>query len=115
MKRRILVLGSILTGLCLLILGIAWDRLVPSSAYWSPEQAEEYTAAQLDMHSKSHQHGAGAENDMVLARERFAKISRQLERARGTQRISGTVFLAAGVLLLVGGVGLHFSQNRHQS
>jgi hypothetical protein len=112
MKRRALVLSSILAGFCLLLMGLVWNRLVPTTAYWSPEQAEEYSAAQLDMHSKSHQHGDAAEKEMTIARERFAKISDQLDRARGTQKFGGTIFLAAGVLLLLAGVGLHFAQNR---
>ena len=114
MKRRILVPSSILVGFCLLCLGLAWNRLVPSSAYWSPDQAEEYTAAQLEMHTKSHHHDGDAEQEknMDAARERFDKISHQLERARGSQERTGTLFLAAGVSLLLVGVLLHLSGNR---
>ncbi len=114
MKRRVLVLSLLLIGLCLVVLGLAWDHLVPSSAYWGPEQAKELTAAQIEMHSKSHHHGADAEQQMAAARERYRKISQQLETARGSQKRIGTFFLAAGVLLLVAGVVLHVSQNRSQ-
>jgi hypothetical protein len=112
MNRRLLVAGLIVAGLCLFGVGLAWDRLVPSSAYWSVEQAKEYTAAQLEMHTKSHQHGADGEQEMAVARERFAKVNRQLERARGSQKFSGTLFLAAGITLLLVGVALHVSRQR---
>jgi len=114
MNRRTLVFSLIAVGLCLLVVGLAWDRLVPSSAYWTPEQAQELSAAQLDMHTKSHQHGADAEQQMAAARERYKDISTQLDRARGSQRIMGTLFLAAGVLLLVTSIVLHFSQSRNE-
>ena len=104
----------ILGGLCLLILGLAWNRLVPSAAYWGPEQANELSAAHRDMHTKSHQHGADAEKEMAIARERFKKISQQLERARGSQSRIGTLFLVAGVSLLLVGIVLHFSQSRSE-
>jgi hypothetical protein len=114
MTRPVLVGTLILGGLCLLILGLGWNHLVPSAAYWSPEQASELSAAHRDMHTKSHQHGADAENQMAIARDRFKKISQQLESARGSQSRIGTLFLLAGVALLVAGIVLHLSQNRSE-
>ena len=92
MKRRVLVLSLLLIGLGLVVLGLAWDHLVPSSAYWGPEQANELTAAHTDMHSKSHHHGADAEQQMATARERYEKISQQLESARGSQKRYRNIF-----------------------
>lgn len=114
MNRRTLVFGLIAVGLCLLGVGLAWDRLVPASAYWTSEQAEELSAAQLEMHTKSHQHDADAEQQMAAARDRYKKVSAQLDRARGSQRLTGTLFLAVGVLLLVTSIVLYYSQNRNE-
>jgi hypothetical protein len=114
MKSRFLVPSLVLAGFCLLAIGFAWDRIVPSSAYWKADQAKEYAEAQLDMHTKSHQHGANAEQEMAAARERFAKISQQLERARSSRTRFGTLFLTAGILLCLAGVGLHFAQKRSE-
>ena len=84
MTRPVLVGTLILGGLCLLILGLGWNHLVPSA------------------------------KEMAIARERFKKISQQLERARGSQSRIGTLFLVAGVSLLLVGIVLHFSQNRSE-
>jgi hypothetical protein len=110
MKRRVLAIGSLLVGLCLIGLGLAWDRIVPSSAYWGHEQATALTAAQTEMHTKSHQHGAGAEQEMAAARERFIKMSQQLESARGAQKRTGTILLVVGISLILAGIALHISQ-----
>jgi hypothetical protein len=110
MKRRDLVLSLLLVGLCLVGLGLTWDHLVPSSVYWGPAQADELIAAQIEMHKKSHQHGADAEKEMAIARERYVKLSQQLESARGSQNRIGTFFLVAGISLLLAGIVLHMSQ-----
>jgi hypothetical protein len=114
MKRSILVPSLIVLGFGLVLLGLAWKHLVPSSAYWSPEQAQEYSAAQADMHTKSHQHGADAERDMDAARERFKNISRQLDRARGSQSRAGMVFVVAGIALVLAGIAVHVSSDRSE-
>ena len=92
-------------------LGLAWDKMVPSSAYWGPNQAQELTAAQVDAHAKSHYHGGdpARERESAAARERYDRITRQLEAARGSHRRSGFFLTAAGVALLVVGIGLHLS------
>jgi hypothetical protein len=112
MNRRYLEIALVVAGLCLLALGLAWNRLMPPSAYWSPEQAKEYSDAQIEMHAKSHQHGHGAEQDMALARKRFSKISQQLDDARGSRTRTGKIFLVAGVLLVVAGSVLRLSESR---
>jgi hypothetical protein len=101
-------------GFCLLGLGLAWDRLVSPKAYWTPDQAREYAAAQLEMHAKSHQHTGDAEKEMAVARERFEKIGRQLERARSSRKRTGTLFLAAGIVFLVAGVVLQLAESRSE-
>jgi hypothetical protein len=114
MNRRFLILGLVVVGFCLLGLGLAWDRLVSPKAYWTPAQAEEYAAAQLEMHAKSHQHSSEAEKEMALARERFEKISRQLERARSSRKWTGRLFLAAGIISLAAGIVLHAAVSRSE-
>jgi hypothetical protein len=110
MKRRVLVLSLLLGGLFLAGLGLAWERVVPSSAYWGPEQANALSAAQIEMHTRSHQHGADAEKEMASARERYVKISQELESARGSQKRIGTIIMVAGIALLLTGIALHLSQ-----
>jgi hypothetical protein len=110
--RRFVEIALVVAGLCLLGLGLAWNRLMPPSAYWSPEQAKEYSDAQIEMHAKSHQHGQHAEKDMAVARARFSKISQQLDDARGSRTRTGKIFLVAGVLLVLAGSVLRLSKSR---
>src|SRR5262245_36622587 len=111
MKQRVLVLSLLLAGLCLLVLGQTWTRLVPSTVYWDDAQAKEYSDAQIDLHEKSHhQRPDGPPNaEFQAAHERFDKISSDFEHARNSRNFTGTLLTVIGVLLLISGVGLHWA------
>ena len=110
MKRRLALL-SLIAGLCLLGLGLAWDRIMPSSAYWGPEQEKEFTAAQVDAHAKSHNRGddEARERESAAARKRYERMIQQLKAARGSHRRGGFFLTAGGVALLLLGIALHLS------
>jgi len=111
MNRKPLVLSLLLVGFALLGLGLAWNRIVPTTAFWSPEEAIEHSTAQAELHSISHSHGHDEEHEreVAAARDRFLKINQQLEDARGSRHRSGTFFTAAGIGLLVLGIMLHYA------
>jgi hypothetical protein len=111
MKRQVTAVGLLLAGLALLFLGLTWNRLMPSSAYWGEDQAREYVAAQTDLHAVSHQHSHGSDGEVEFkaARERYDNISQQLESAQNSRSRTGTLLAVAGVLMLLGGIGLHWT------
>jgi len=98
-------------GLGLIGLGWGWNAVVPTKAYWGPEQAEEYIAAQADLHSKTHDHDRAGdhEREFAAARERFVSISQQLDEARVARDRIGTYIAGSGILLILVGIGLHLA------
>ena len=114
MKQRFLVPGLILIGMCLLGAGLTWHRIVPPAAYWGPKQADEYSAAQLQLHAlgHEHEHDPDFEREITLARERFKKSYQELEDARGSRNLTGRIFTAAGVIALLAGIVLHMTAGR---
>ena len=114
MKQRFLVPSLLLVGLCSLGLGMAWNRVVPSTAYWASEQAEEYSIAQSELHAKAHSHGQDQEHEKEVAdaRERFVTIYQELQRARESRSRAGHLFLAVGVALILCGIVVHMMAGR---
>lgn len=111
MKRQVTAVGLLLGGLILLCLGMTWNRLMPTSAYWGEEQAREYVAAQTELHAVSHQHAHGSEGDAEIkaARERYDQIRQQLESAQNSRGRTSTLLAVVGVLMLLGGIGLYWT------
>jgi hypothetical protein len=114
MKNRFAVPGLILIGLCLLVLGIAWNQVLPSSAYWTPEQAEEFAAAQTELHARL-DHAADHQQEFAVAKDRFIKIRDELENARGTRGRMKTVVTLLGATMLLVAIMLHLSQRSSDS
>jgi hypothetical protein len=114
MKQRFLVPGLILIGICLLAVGLTWRRIVPPAAYWGPEQADEYSAAQSQLHAigHEHEHDPDFEREITLARERFEESYQELEDARSSRNLTGIIFTAAGVIVLLAGIVLHMTAGR---
>jgi hypothetical protein len=110
MKKRFWMSGLIVAGLCLLVAGSQWSRLRPVSAYWSADQAAEYTAAHADLHAEGHHFRSDAETakEIKAARERVQKIDQELEQARTSRSRGGTLLIVAGLALLAVGIGLNF-------
>jgi hypothetical protein len=112
MMQRILVPTMLLLGLVLLILGSQWNRVRPVSAYWTEEQADEYSKAQVELHSLSHEHSTSDPHApspaFNAAKERFAKISGDLAHAQKVQNRTGTIFVAAGLISISSAIVLHY-------
>ena len=105
----------LITGLALIALGWLWNSLVPSTAYWGPQQADEFVAAQADLHAKTHaQEGSRADHaqEFAAARERFDKIRHELESARTARSRTGSILAGIGVLLALAGIVLYFSAKK---
>jgi hypothetical protein len=105
-------------GLALMVLGWTWSWLVPSSVYWGPEEAQEYVQAQADLHAKTHaaKHRKDGTDDseFAAARERFEKVRDQLEKARGMRGSTGTYLAAAGILLVLVGIGIYLTNKQSE-
>jgi|SRR3954452_10991471 hypothetical protein len=109
--QRILIPVMILFGLVLVALGYEWNRVLPASSYWSNEQAAEYTAAQSALHSMAHNHGnvdAAHSQEFLAAKDRYTKISGDLESARSSQSRTGTILIALGIISVVTATVLHY-------
>jgi ABC-type nickel/cobalt efflux system permease component RcnA len=98
-------------GLGFLGLGWTWSSVVPSSAYWGPQQAQEYTTAQVELHATedTHTHDQNHERDVAAAHERFNKIHQQLELARDSRNHTGRYLAGAGMLFLITGIGIYLA------
>ena len=113
MFQRYLAPGLILFGLCVLALGASWNRVTPTSAYWSDEQAEEFTKAQTELHAKWHTHDVEhKEEDFAAAKDRFIKVRDELESARNSHGRTGKILLIAGVGFALVGIFIHYSAGR---
>jgi hypothetical protein len=109
--QRFLVPSLLLAGLVLVGLGMSWNRVRPSSSYWTKDQAAEYTAAQSALHSMAHNHGNVDEAhsaEFLAAKERYTKIGGALESARNSQSHTGTILTALGIISLVSAIVLHY-------
>jgi hypothetical protein len=113
MRPRPLALGLVVVGLILLGMGLAWNRVVPSTAYWNDDRAREYTAAQAELHS-IHPRGHEHEAQLQAARDRFLKIYEQLEQARGTRNRTAALLKAVGISLLLLGVLLQVKSSQDE-
>ena len=115
MNSRLLAPALILVGLLLLLAGFAWNTLFPGRAYWSPEQAQAYEDAHLEVHLKSH-HRKGPsqteEQEFAAAKERFDRLSTQLESSRTSQTRSSTILKVIGGIAILTGVAMHFASRQ---
>jgi hypothetical protein len=111
MNNRFVVPGMILVGMCLLLVGAAWNQIVPTSAYWTPEKAEEFVAAQTDLHAHLDD-AKDKRQEFAAAKERFIKIRDELENARGTRSRMKTVVTFLGAALLLAAVVAHLAQRK---
>jgi hypothetical protein len=109
--QRILIPAMILVGLVLVALGYEWNRVLPARSYWSNEQAAEYTAAQSALHSMAHNHGNVDEahsQEFLAAKDRYTKISGELESARNSRGRIGTILIAVGVISVLSAATMHY-------
>ena len=112
MKHRFVVPGLILIGICLLMLGTAWNQIVPSSAYWTAEKAEEFSAAQTELHAHLDD-GPNHDQKLSRAKDRFIKIRDELEGARGTRSRMKTAITILGAGILLVAIMIHLSARQN--
>jgi len=115
MKQRFLVCGFVFFGMCLLALGLGWNQFVPTTIYWTPEKAEEFSAAQTELHAQWHnQKDARYAEQAEAAKARFLRIRDELESARISRSHFKTAFLAGGVLSLLVGISIHLAGGQNE-
>ena len=106
---RVCLAGAIVGG-CLLVVGLAWKSATAPETFWSPEQAKEFAAASEALHGArgaaphTHEPDSGAAAD--AARERFARIQAELERAQYARDEVGPLLTKIGLAAAVAfGIG----------
>ena len=126
-KRPPIAGYAVLTlGLASVVLGLAWKHIVPDSAFWSEQQATEYTEAYRAAHAASSDHDhshdgshngshRGGEShadetsegdSLAAARERFDQAHAQLEQARDARNYYGLMIAVAGAILACAGLSM---------
>src|SRR5215813_8046705 len=109
--QRFLIPSILLAGLVLVGIGMNWNHIRPASSYWSKEQAAEYTAAQSALHGMAHNHGNVDEAhsaEYLAAKDRYTKITGDLQSAQNAQSRTGTVFMALGIMSVLAAIVLHY-------
>jgi hypothetical protein len=110
---RSFFLAGIVVGGLLVAGSITWMALAKPSDVWSPQQAEEFNAAQGALHAaiSGIDRGAGegpqrSEDAVAVAQSRFDRINEELEHARSARYSWGWRGVIAGTLLAaVCGIG----------
>lgn len=104
-------------GLILIVIGVAWPKIVTPAMVWSPEQAEELQRAGDAFHAareqtrpiegqESTQAGDPQATPRALAEKRYNRLKADLEAAQMVRTHWGQRVVAAGFgLTIVGGLG----------
>jgi hypothetical protein len=113
--RTSLAGGLMVTGIGLLLISFFWSGRAASRASWSAEQAKQYQAASVKLHSLSQESvaAAGSNNEKAL-REKLAQAETEYKAIRSqldsaidrpkyityALRILGSLMAIAGVMLI---------------
>ena len=105
----------ILAGMVSMVVGFQWNRIRTSNAYWSEEQANELTAAQVKLHELSHKRDSGQDAsksaEFIAARERVLTMTQKLDQARSSRSRTGTILIVAGITAVVSAAVLHYRRS----
>jgi hypothetical protein len=103
-------------GVVMLLLGLCWKTISPTSLYWSDDRASEYTKAFAELHaaedSAVKHPGIEAQHQFADARDRFGKIKTELEDARNKRDNTGPYLVAVGIFAILGAVVTQWTTNR---
>jgi hypothetical protein len=111
---------GVAAGVALIAASVAWMTFAKPANVWSPEQAQEFNAAQSALHAaisgidrRPTGDAGGAEDVIAQAQARFDRIGEQLEDARSARYSWGWRGVIAGSLLAaICGVGFRFLEKR---
>lgn len=113
MPRRALGILVSVIGVGLVGVGLSRYLLSPPQSYWSDQQAEEYTAAALELKAvatRPDRPPSGVDDPaLAAAQARFDKVRADLERATQRRDYFGMLLGAIGMVLVVAGVGIYLS------
>lgn len=106
-------LAVLAVGLIVIVIGVAWPKIVTPAMVWSPEQAEELRRAGDAFHAAREQtrpESAGTSDPQAtpraLAEKRYNRLQADLEAAQKVRTHWGQRVVAAGFgLTIVGGLG----------
>lgn len=116
---------TLILGVVLLVLAPWSPNLIPSSAVWSDEDAQEYTRASADLHAKSyesHNHGSGSHGhahiggtaeERAAAQAAFDAIQTRRDSAGRLPSAIKYALQAIGVAACAAGVWGYFKTRRH--
>ena len=82
MKQARLPLGTLVVGIFLVGLSVAWPWVFSSRAAWTEEDAREHTAAASDLHRRSTEVEGGSDDGLTDARRRLDESQTRLDAAR---------------------------------
>ncbi|TWT38229.1 hypothetical protein KOR34_31980 [Posidoniimonas corsicana] len=105
-RRPLLPYTMLAIGIAAVVVGLFWKSIVPDSAFWSEQQAEEYQQAYAAAHEASI-HGA-SEGGLSLdeTRANFQAKQQQLATARQARGVWGKIIAVGGVSLAAAGAWL---------
>jgi len=120
--KRPPVAGHVLLGLGLtsVVIGLAFKQIIPDQAFWSDQQATEYTEAYRAAHAASsghdHSHAgghshdvaehSGQPNELAAARQRFEAAHENLVQARTTRNYMGHLLAVGGAIFACVGLAM---------
>jgi hypothetical protein len=114
--QRYLVPALGVVGVVMLLLGLCWKTISPTSLYWSDDRANEYTKAFAELHaaedSAIKHPGIDSQHQFADARDRFGKIKSELDEARSQRDRTGPYLVAAGIFAILGAVVARWTMDR---
>jgi hypothetical protein len=93
-------------GVGMLLVGLVWKSATSPETFWTAEQAKEFEAASAALHATRDEAGHSHAVPSDEARQRFALISAELERARYARDELGPLLTKLGLATAVAfGIG----------
>ena len=107
MKLLVAAISSMTLGVICLVASFAWPYVLPTSAVWSEEDAQQYIEGSAQFHRESFDEEVSAA-EVAITREKFSERQRKLdnaiamkEKTPGRLRLLGLIVCGVGVVILV--------------
>jgi hypothetical protein len=101
---------TLVAGVGLIFLGLAWQQLYPPTSYWGSEKAKQLEVAAAEAHNLQHVAEDGGSNgakSFAEAKARYDKLQSELEYARKAHDRTGSYLAAVGASLVFAGIWIY--------